>query len=1506
QANYAAANAYLDALAHHRHATGLPATSLAWGLWNTPDGMNTSVSDGDRVRMAASGALPLEADQALGLLDAALASEAPALLPVRFEPTALRRRAEDGTLLPALRALVPASRPAPRPLAASRGGLADRLAGLALADRRKALLDLVAGEVAAVLGHPRGTPIESSRGFQDLGFDSLTAVHLRNRLAEAVGRRLPATLVFDYPDPGTLADHLNAELLGDLSEAASVPAADPPGAAHLTVSDPIAIVGMACRYPGGVSTPEELWRLVANGEDAISEFPTDRGWGLDALYHPDPDHPGTSYTRHGGFLHDAGDFDADFFGISPREALAMDPQQRLLLETSWEAFESAGIDPTSLRGSRTGVFTGLIYHDYAAWLPELPSDVEGYLGTGTAGSVASGRVSYVFGLEGPAVTVDTACSSSLVALHLAAQSLRTGECDMALAGGVSVMASPGVFVEFSRQRGLAPDGRCKPFAAAADGTGWAEGAGILLLERLSDARRNGHPVLALLRGSAVNQDGASNGLTAPNGPSQQRVITQALTNAGLTPTDIDAVEAHGTGTTLGDPIEAHALLATYGQQRTPDQPLWLGSIKSNIGHTQAAAGIAGVIKMTQAIHHAQLPPTLHIDQPTPHIDWTTGTIQLLTHPTPWPDTGRERRAAVSSFGISGTNAHLILEQPPTPQTTTPPPPTTTRVVPIPLSARTAPALRAQAARLLTHIQKNDGEPDLASLARSLTTTRATLDHRAVLLAADRDELARELASLAGDESAYTPPGHLASARDLTAFLFSGQGSQHPGMGRDLAAAFPAFSAALEEVSNALDRHLEHPLREVLFALDGTPEADLLAQTRYAQPALFAHQVALYRLLDHWGITPDHLAGHSVGDIAAAHCAGVMDLPDAALLVTSRARLMQDMPTTGVMISLQATETEVTPRLGRGVAIAALNSPTVTVISGDAATARGIAAHFRARGRRCTELHVSHAFHSPDMDAMLGPFRDVVRTLTFHEPAIPLATATDRLRDPEHWVRHVREPVRFADHLTHLAGRGVTTYVEIGPDTPLTTLAEQTLSAAGAGTPHLAVPLQHRTRDQVRSLLAALATLHTHHAATPDWTALLPSTAGITALPTYPFQRRRYWLDTPSARTPAGSHPFVGPAVHLADQAGAVIFTGRLSVRTHPWLADHTVTDTAVLPGTAFLELSLHAAARHTGLAALDELVLTTPLTIPATDAVELQVTVAGTELTVHARPAADNGDAGTDAAPWTRHAHGTLPSTTAPAPSAALAAPDAPVAWPPPDAVLVSLDELYERLDAAGLRYGPAFQGLRAAWRHGDEVLAEVALPEEATADAERFAVHPALLDAALHPVVLAGPEDGSAAYLPFGWTDVQVDTRAARSGPTVLRVRIVPAGPSAFTLHATDPAGHPVLSVGSLLVRPLTLDVTEPLHRLDWVPLPAASAAEAADGDADGDLVMLGAVTDEAPDLLVLRVVTDEAPLLAVVGGVLERVNAWLAEERHADSRLLVLTHGAVAATDTEAPDLA
>ncbi|RKN35049.1 type I polyketide synthase, partial [Streptomyces hoynatensis] len=1472
QGNYAAANAFLDALAAYRRERGLPAVSLAWGAW-AETGM---LAGTDLERLAAAGLPALGTEQALHLFDAAQATGEPAILPLRLDLPVLRGR---GEIQPVLRGLVRT-----RTRRASAGTetadtLLRRLSALDEAARAEALLDLVRGEVALVLGHVGAEAIDATQPFQSLGFDSLTAVELRNRLGAATGLRLPATAIFDYPNTLSLAGFLGEELFGT-EAAAHVPLrALPP-----VSDDPIVIVGMGCRYPGGVATPDGLWELLLDGTDAISEFPADRGWDLAGLYHPDPDHPGTSYTRHGGFLHDAGEFDPEFFGMSPREALATDAQQRLLLETTWEAIESAGIDPVSLRGSQTGVFAGVMYNDYSSIVGGDGS--EGYQGTGSSPSVVSGRLSYTFGFEGPAVTVDTACSSSLVAMHLAAQALRAGECDLALAGGVTVMATPATLVELSRQRGLSPDGRCKSFSEEADGAGFSEGVGVVMLERLSDARRNGHQVLAVLRGSAVNQDGASNGLTAPNGPSQQRVIRQALAGAGLSTADVDVVEAHGTGTTLGDPIEAQALLATYGQDR--ERPLLVGSIKSNFGHTQAAAGVAGVIKMVLAMRHGLLPRTLHAENRSSHVDWEAGDIRLLTEQTEWPEVNRLRRAAVSSFGISGTNAHVILEQAPATVERPRAAEVEPAVVPLPVSAKSAEALEGQVGRVVSFAE----DRAVRDVGFSLVTSRSVFEHRSVLLA--------------GAEGVREVARGSAVARSL-AVLFTGQGAQRLGMGRELYGRFPVFASALDEVLGLLDP----AVREVMWGGD----AEALNRTGVAQPALFAIEVALYRLVESFGVRAEFVAGHSIGEIAAAHVAGVFSLEDACTLVSARARLMQALPEGGAMVAVQASEDEVLPLLTDGVSIAAVNGPASVVVSGEEAPVLELAASFEAQGRKTSRLKVSHAFHSPLMDPMLDEFRAVVEGLSFAEPRIPVVAAGE-VTSPEFWVRHVREAVRFADAVGRLVDEGVSAFLEVGPDGVLSAMAAESLDESA-----VAVPVLRRGRGEEEAAVTALARLHVAGVRV-EWRALFAGTgAQRIDLPTYAFHHRHYWPaagrrtgDVRSLGLGAVEHPLLGATVELAEGEG--VFTGRLSLSSHPWLADHAVMGQVLLPGTAFVELAVRA-GDEVGCERVEELTLAAPLVLPEQGAVQVQLRVGVADETgrrsfvVHSRP-----DEAEDA-PWTQNASGAL------APGELRAEFDA-AAWPPPGAEPVEIAGCYEGFAEGGFAYGPAFQGLRSVWRRGEEVFAEVALPEEV--EPGGFGLHPALLDAALHAWMAARSGAEEPAGLPFSWEGVSLHATGAAS----LRVRLTPGDGGSLGIAAADAGGEPVLSVESLTVRAVSAEQLDRaaaerdvLYAVDWTPLPVPSSGApltlAVVGEEGSlglpqaarhpDLASLAA--GEVPGVVLVPVsgaAGGELPEAAhaVAARVLGLVREWLAEERFAASRLVFVTRGAVSVAGAAVADLA
>jgi len=1306
-------------------------------------------------------------------------------------------------------------------------------------------------------------------------------------------------------------------------------------------NEPIAIVGMSCRFPGGVHNPQDLWELLTAEVDAVTEFPSDRGWGdLDKLFHPDPEHPRTSYAREGGFVVDADQFDASFFSIGPREALAMDPQQRLLLETAWEAIESAGIDPGTLRGSDTGVFAGIAATGYGM-NTNVPGELEGHLLNGTTTSVASGRIAYTFGFEGPTISVDTACSSSLVALHFACQALRHGECSMALAGGSTIYATPALFIAFSRQRGLSPDGRCKSFSAGAEGVGWGEGAGLLALVRLEDAERTGHPVLAVVRGSATNQDGASNGLSAPSGPAQERVIREALRNASLAPGDVEVVEAHGTGTVLGDPIEAMALLATYGQERA-DGPLRLGSIKSNIAHSVAAAGVGGVIKTVLAMREGRLPRTLHVDEPSPHVDWSAGEVRLLTEPEPWPRGDHPRRAGVSSFGISGTNAHAILEEAPRapradeePSRDVEEPP----VLPFLVSAKSEDSLRGQAQRLHSYLQAHP-EVSRLDVAYSLATTRAHMNPRAAIVASNRKDLTQALDRL----RAGAPTGNVHLGRPgagKTAFQFTGQGAQRAGMGAELYRRFPAFAAALDAACAELDPKLERSLKEIMFAAGETPEAELLDRTEFAQPALFALEVALFRLLESFGVEPDLLIGHSIGEVAAAHVAGVLSLEDAATLVVARGRLMGALPPGGAMLAVEASEQEVEEALREeieGLSIAGLNGPMSTVVSGEAEKIERFEELWRQRGRRTNRLRVSHAFHSHLMEPMLEEFTAVVDDLGFAPPRIPIVSnvsgeiAGEELAQASYWVRQVRSPVRFADGARALERAGARRFVEVGPDAVLTALARQSLSPE-VQMEVMAGTVMRPRDEEAESLVRLLGELHVHGYPV-DWKAFFePAGARRVDLPTYAFDRQRYWIDLREGigdvsllgQSPT-EHRLLGAAVRQADDRGW-LFTGSLSLEDMPWLADHAVMGITILAGTAYIEMAL-VAGSGVGAEVVEELTFEAPLVIPDEGSVQLQVAVEEPDeemkrrLTIYSRPTPR--EKGEEAA-WTRHASGVLcPAAQAPEDGSA------EDASPPEEAEPIEIDNLYDRLAEAGYDYGPAFQGLHAAWSDGEALYGEVALDDRQAHEAERFEAHPALVDAALHVALQSAlaAEPGKL-IVPFSVRGVRLHRKSAAS----LRIRLTQGEEGTLSLLACDHSGAKALSIDGLVARPIDLNdlqnargvVHDSLYKVSWVRMALPEPSE------DYRCALIGegsfpGVEHRYPDVEALALTIEAgAPApecvvvdVSAVGASLDPIASthakarqslallkeWLTETRLAAIRLVFVTRGAVKARGVERPE--
>ncbi|WP_305790274.1 SDR family NAD(P)-dependent oxidoreductase, partial [Symbioplanes lichenis] len=1461
QGGYAAGNAYLDALAVARRAQGRTATSIAWGSWDE-SGMLIGLAGAERDHLDSLGVIPMRPRTAVAALQRALHDDETTLVVTdmdwaSFAPvfTAARPSPLLADLPEAAAALA-----GPEATAEDQG-----LASLPAAEREQVLLDLVREVAAGVLGHAPGARIPDDQPFKELGFDSLTAVELRNLLQQRTGTSLPASAAFDHPTVTRLAGHLASRFVDPESSApVAVPMVAP------VADDPIVLVGMACRFPGGVAGPEDLWRLVAEETDGITAFPTDRGWDLDDLLGTAGPGSGSIATGRGGFLDEVAGFDAAFFRISPREALATDPQQRLLLEVSWEALEQSGIAPSALAGSPTGVFVGAYQNGYAEFAGRSgEQELQGHLITGGAGSVISGRVAYALGLEGPAVSVDTACSSSLVAMHLAAQALRAGECSLALAGGVMVMSTPDAFVGFTAQGGLAGDGRCKSFSDTADGTGWSEGVGVVVMERLSDARRNGHEVLAIMRSSAVNQDGASNGLTAPNGPSQQRVIRQALAAAGLSPADVDAVEAHGTGTRLGDPIEAQALLATYGQDR--DIPLWLGSLKSNIGHAQAAAGVGGVIKMVMALRHGVLPKTLHVEEPTAQVDWTEGDVRLLTEAVPWPETGRPRRAGVSAFGVSGTNAHLILEAPDPIEAEAP---VSAGPLPWALSGKTDEAVQAQAARLLDHVTAHPGlEP--ADVAWSLLTGREAFDQRAAVVGADREELTAGLTALAADLPA---PGVVRGTRTggRVVFVFPGQGAQWAGMAQELLDSSPVFASTLHACQEALDPFVDWSLTDVLGDEAALKRVDVV------QPALWAVMVSLAAVWRSYGVEPAAVVGHSQGEIAAACVAGALSLSDGARVVALRSKAIADHLTGGGMMSLPMPADRARELLaGRpGISVAAINGPTSTVVAGEAGALDELQAQCEREGIQARRIAVDYASHSEAVERIRDRLLEDLDPIVARSSSVPVfSSVTGELMDTAewgaaYWYRNLRNTVLFEQALQTAAPDVV---VEVSPHPVLVPAVQDVAPAFGT---------LRRGEGGLRRLIGSLAQAWAY-GITVDWTRTV--TGRRVALPTYAFQHQRFWpevtggpADVAAAGLSAAEHPLLGATVPLPETDG-VVFTSRLSLRTHPWLADYAIRGAVVFPGTGYVELAVRA-GDSVQCDRVDELVLEAPLVLPAQGGVQVQVVVGEAapdstrrSVAVYARPEGQDD--------WTRHAAGVLSAGAAPAGPEFAAVSGA---WPAPGATELDTRDFYAGLEESGFAYGPLFQGLTRAWRDGDRILAEVNLPEAGRTPAESFGIHPALLDAALQPTAFTG-----LAGLQFSFVDVVL--RA--TGASGVRVALTPAagggsakdsgpgGPDQVTIAVADSTGQPVLSIGSLTVRPLTAGTISTgagdgaLLGLQWTGIPAATATTT------------GAV--------ILPVTGDPGAVVESAHQLLARVRQQLDETA---GPLVVVTRGAVAADPGEA----
>ncbi|WP_394842261.1 amino acid adenylation domain-containing protein [Pendulispora brunnea] len=1378
----------------------------------------------------------------------------------------------------------------------------------------------------SLLGRPS---VDVGRTFFEQGGNSLQLVRMQRGIWTNLKIKLSVAELFAHPRISDLAQHVRRVRGEGTRPQASLMPAEARADGHLaSPQEPIAIIGISCRMPT-CDNPEELWALLRDGENAIGSLSVD----------------GRSVPC--GVVEDLESFDAGFFRMVPREVARMDMRQRLVLEVSWEALERAGIPGSTLEGSQVGVYVG------ASGISHLSGEADTHDITGHLPAVIAGRISYFLGLRGPSMSIDTACSSSLVAVHLACKSLRAGECTVALAGGVGLLPRSAREMDSWTALGhMAKDGRCKPFDASADGIVGSDGCAMLVLMPLRAAVQKGHRVLALVRGSAINHDGRAQGLTVPNGAAQEEVIRSALADARVDANDVAYVECHGTGTPLGDPIELHALGNVFRESGHRDRPLVLGSIKGNLGHTDAAAGVAGLLKVVLAFEHGVIPKSLHFETPNPHIAWDELPVEVAAESVAWPRQDAARIAGVSSFGMSGTNAHVILEEAPSLSAAETRAGVEKLVVPVLLSGKSDAALRAQADRLRAHLERHS-DLELVDVAYSLATTRSHFEHRAAFVANDRAGLIRSLESLATGRSSQRT-----TSASKVAVLFTGQGSQRLGMGRTLYEVFPAFRDAFDAVCEHLDPHLERPLREVLFAAEGSEEAARLDETSFAQTSLFALEVALFRLFETIGLEVHLLLGHSIGELVAAHVAGVLSLRDACTLVGARARLMQDLPRGGLMLTVHASEDELLPVLAQTndrVLIAALNGPSSTVVSGDGDAVLEVERHFQALGRKCSRLRVSHAFHSHHMDGMLEAFGAVARTLTYHSPRIPIVSnVTGKLAEaselvaPSYWVEHVRRAVRFLDGVRTLHGEGARTFLELGPAGVLSALAREALSGELRTHTTFVPALRNGRRPDIETFTAALGELHTrgHHL---DWNAFFqPWKPRRAELPTYAFQRERLWIDAPKSRQAdvasagltSAEHPLLGAAVALADVDG-FLFTGRLSLSEHPWLSGHQVFGAVILPGTALVELAL-VAAHRVGLDRVEDLTLEIPLALPAEGAMRVQLSVGVPDetgrrsLSLYARPDGEEDDA-----PWTRHASGLL------APAAPAISDFELRVWPPAGAVAVPLDGLYEQLARLGFVYGADFQGLRAVWKRGEDLFAEVELFEAAARDAGRFALHPALLDAALHALTVESLHTGASATLPFSWSDVSL--RAVGASALRVRFRRPNDGRRVASLDIADATGEPMARVGALSSRPVAPEQLhrarssehDALFRVEWTEAPSFSPSSSSASlrwallgglNADEVSSLLGghAQLESYPDLAALQDAlaqgaprpdgvlvrfiphagSDASDILSAThratANALALLKAWLADERFASCRLVLLTRGAIAARPDDAvPDL-